>query len=1206
MLARLIWAAVAFLLLSTPANARRLALVLGQDAYPGGVSATTVGLPPLFNSRNDARTVSAMLAEHGFEVLTCGSEPNCLDLDRETLLKALDTLEAKAAGAETALVYFAGHGLASDDGNILAPIDARVDCTSGRIANGITVDRVMQAVAPARNKLMILDACRNNPIGEVCPSLAGKKLSFERIEAGAMQGLLLVTSTQFGQEALDGPRGTHSPFATALLETLGANSNIYFEQVFNEVARTTFKNAQSLRQGWVQIPGKVVGGAAPADCLSGKACIGDVRMAALEQRLEQTLMQETFDKAIAHRSMADIGQSKALEAFARTGTALDARDISGVNFKGAQAQGIRAQRATARLINLDEANLADSDLSDASIAFATLKRSQLERSRLEKTSFGFAQLSGARLVGSKAAGSYWYAAQAVGVDFSGADLRGADFSMADLRDANFSNTDLTDATFHGALLDGAHFDGAKLRNTGLGKVTLADAKFTTEQLSGACQNATRGFQSSWIKLVERWPSTASNASHGQKELISLDVPVFSRAILGVEMEPRLHAKQRLTYCVDRTHFPRGQSSNTGLDRDYQDLTFVLHLDRDLLAKSDLKSRLLTMLSDSMKSYAMLAGKTGVFDYFDSGRAAALLEFSRAASVNIKPAGDVWFSNDTVTLLNIAHNPQIADSLDWRVLARHHFSHERNAAKPMVRRQRAQPGSSWQVFFSPELSESIELSDEIVELYKQWTIARSKNLPNQFVFRENTGLGGFPLADSSYRPGATLSTALGIHRNSVISLLFSIPGHARPRHKLFVALPLQARRYGIEQNGTWPPAWTDIHLELVDVVYNDPPKVSSARDEPFSGFYMVAIPLKAEFHVKGALSRTATLAERMTGDALLRLVSGKTGELSDLQRHSVNQMRFFADGSFDTESVSTRTGGQWQIRDDRVCVTLGNSSAQCYKIYKDIEGYFLAGQKESAGGRPWLLRTVAFEPIQEPSGVVKVDDTLTIAGVRLGMPLDVAQRIAMEHLGHEAVSYTQIRKHERKPDEIFDTGFIVRKTTDATRDTIVLLTYPFNTKRTVDAIVRLKRIQTPSNSQGEIVKQLEAQYGVTSGEHRGRDRGSIDLYWGGLPANIKPGKRDERHECHPEHVGYQTMGYSSPTYNPSPHEGSLRAPGLFARDWGVPATCGPTLMSRVSSFHEGGHEVFSWLIAPGTVRDALAATKATPPETTPTAVPKIRF
>ena len=139
----------------------------------------------------------------------------------------------------------------------------------------------MAAIRPARMKLMILDACRDNPLGVVCPSLLDKKRSFTRIEAGATQDFLLVTSTQFGQQALDGPSGSHSPFATALFSALEANPGIYFEQVMNEVARATYEAAQKQGAGLLQIPGKVVGGAAPTDCLSGKDCVGDTRMAAL-------------------------------------------------------------------------------------------------------------------------------------------------------------------------------------------------------------------------------------------------------------------------------------------------------------------------------------------------------------------------------------------------------------------------------------------------------------------------------------------------------------------------------------------------------------------------------------------------------------------------------------------------------------------------------------------------------------------------------------------------------------------------------------------------------------------------------------------------------------------------------------------------------------------------------------------------------------
>jgi tetratricopeptide (TPR) repeat protein len=288
------------LMTSAASAAGRVALVIGQDAYPGGKSAT-IGLPALDNSRNDVAMVAALLRKHGFDVLSCdGKRPGCFDLDRPRLEKALGELKAKAAGADTALVYFAGHGMASPEGNILTPIDARVDCASGSVTNGVPVEAFMAATEPARHKLVLLDACRNNPLGEVCPGLKGRKLSFTRIEAGAMQGLLLVTSTQFGQEALDGPKGANSPFAAALVATLEANPGIYFEQVMNEVGRATYETAQKT-EGFQQIPGKVVGTPAPADCLAGRSCVGDTRMAALAQENEKL----TADASAVRNLVAD-------------------------------------------------------------------------------------------------------------------------------------------------------------------------------------------------------------------------------------------------------------------------------------------------------------------------------------------------------------------------------------------------------------------------------------------------------------------------------------------------------------------------------------------------------------------------------------------------------------------------------------------------------------------------------------------------------------------------------------------------------------------------------------------------------------------------------------------------------------------------------------------------------------------------------------
>ena len=71
---------------------RRVALLIGQSAYPGGSSAT-IGLPALDNPARDAQSMVELLGRHGFEVISCdGNTPGCHDLDRARLLKALTQL----------------------------------------------------------------------------------------------------------------------------------------------------------------------------------------------------------------------------------------------------------------------------------------------------------------------------------------------------------------------------------------------------------------------------------------------------------------------------------------------------------------------------------------------------------------------------------------------------------------------------------------------------------------------------------------------------------------------------------------------------------------------------------------------------------------------------------------------------------------------------------------------------------------------------------------------------------------------------------------------------------------------------------------------------------------------------------------------------------------------------------------------------------
>jgi uncharacterized caspase-like protein len=142
MFIRVVASVLALIAMLGPVEARRIALVVGQSAYLGGASAT-IGLPHLDNPVLDARRMAEILAKHGFEVISCdGKAPGCFDLDRSHFLDALKSLEQRAAGADLALVFFAGHGLASEEGNVLTPVDARVNCATGAVTQGVLMEHI--------------------------------------------------------------------------------------------------------------------------------------------------------------------------------------------------------------------------------------------------------------------------------------------------------------------------------------------------------------------------------------------------------------------------------------------------------------------------------------------------------------------------------------------------------------------------------------------------------------------------------------------------------------------------------------------------------------------------------------------------------------------------------------------------------------------------------------------------------------------------------------------------------------------------------------------------------------------------------------------------------------------------------------------------------------------------------------------------------
>ena len=195
---------------ATPAASQgnRVALVIGNSAYKG--------VAPLENAGRDADTLAAELQTLGFRKVTL-----LRDQTKEQMTTALRSFAKDAEGADWAVVYFAGHGLEMSGVNWLVPVDAQLKTDRDVRFEAVSIDDLTAAVEGARGlKLIVLDACRNNPFAPTmrltgATRSLGKGLARVEPEGGTM----IAYAAKAGQVAQDGADG-NSPFMKALVKRM--------------------------------------------------------------------------------------------------------------------------------------------------------------------------------------------------------------------------------------------------------------------------------------------------------------------------------------------------------------------------------------------------------------------------------------------------------------------------------------------------------------------------------------------------------------------------------------------------------------------------------------------------------------------------------------------------------------------------------------------------------------------------------------------------------------------------------------------------------------------------------------------------------------------------------------------------------------------------------------------------------------------------
>ena len=212
----------------------RLALVIGNSAYR-----TASALP---NPANDARAVTELLQSAKFEVVTAA------DLSQDDMRRAIGEFAAtvKRKGPDTvAVVYYAGHGVQVGGENFLIPVDANIKSEAEVALYAIRFDDLMNALeaAPTKARIVILDACRNNPFADMQKTV-GRGLAM----VNAPVGSVVAYSTSPGTEAEDG-RGSNSPFTAAFIAA-AKQPGVPVEQTFKAVRLAVHHETEGRQTPW--------------------------------------------------------------------------------------------------------------------------------------------------------------------------------------------------------------------------------------------------------------------------------------------------------------------------------------------------------------------------------------------------------------------------------------------------------------------------------------------------------------------------------------------------------------------------------------------------------------------------------------------------------------------------------------------------------------------------------------------------------------------------------------------------------------------------------------------------------------------------------------------------------------------------------------------------------------------------------------------
>ncbi|MBD0403883.1 caspase family protein [Flammeovirga sp. EKP202] len=213
---------------------KKIALVIGNSDYVNGGR--------LKNPVNDARLMAKTLTDLGFEVI----------YNTNVTLNELQKLEAEFASKidaySVSLFYFAGHGVQLDGVNYLLPIDVKLENKNMIKYEGFNIQNINRSFAKNKfsTKIMILDACRNNPFNSFS---RGIERGFNRVE-NQPGGSIIAYATSANSTASDGGNEKNGLYTSVLVDEMKKKQSILhvFMNTRRRVSQMT--NGNQIPEDW--------------------------------------------------------------------------------------------------------------------------------------------------------------------------------------------------------------------------------------------------------------------------------------------------------------------------------------------------------------------------------------------------------------------------------------------------------------------------------------------------------------------------------------------------------------------------------------------------------------------------------------------------------------------------------------------------------------------------------------------------------------------------------------------------------------------------------------------------------------------------------------------------------------------------------------------------------------------------------------------